>query len=763
MTARIILFLIVCTLFNPNNIYAQKSEGGFPIEGTNTLKSAKEVPVITMPKADFKADIGRKPLCGNIFAHKFPTNINIKKQGVLTNAGDYNIWRLGIKSAHAYSLNLILEDFKVPEGARLFLYSPGKEQIKGAYTEANNTPYNFAISPIDGDEIVVDYEEPINADFKANIIIKSVNHDFKGLKSMTGYGTAGKCHLEAAHDTVHLNNKCSSVKLMIDGDNLCSGNLINNTNQDANPYIITSSHCYWITENKYVNGKLVENNYIDTNMVHTTIALFNYESPSEEWDIEGTKEMSLSGAKTIATRRTRDMILIKLNDIPPVDFRPYYAGWNREPIIFGPVYFFHHPLGDVKKFSRDESSPSTRSWDNTDFFAKNSHWRIYRWDEGWSEQGSSGGALFDAGDHIVGCLTGGNAYSSCETPGDDYFWQLCKVWNDSTYKKSLGYWLDPTGSGVYTLDGHQPYKNPCRRITHRTHNEKPSEQTQESDNTNYIVGSNAKGITEFAEKFTIDQEGTLYGVYFFPAVGYYNYKQPVYLRIYAGNDKPDSLVYEQKIRIQNKQYNVYSGEFTTEDSRVWGEKENYIRLTTPLKIDSSFFVSFTVPSGTTSPFALYYSEAKEDEQQNTAFFLNSSNEWQPFTEHPSLNAPTSLMVDVVLRDGWDNIDSLNPETPDAPSAPIEPNCPSEIEFYPTLTSGELTIGIPKGDVLNSIQVVDMSGRTLLLHDNLYRKAYYNFDVSNICMQNNVYNVIATFKYANSKTFRFIKWKTNSTK
>lgn len=757
MKARVLLFLITCTLFQPTNLFCQRSAGGFPTElPKSQLKSASSIPVITMPKADFSADTVRRPYCGNVFAHKFKVDINLKKEGQHTQTDKSNIWRLAIKSEKANSLNLILKDFKVPEGARLFLYSTNQEQIKGAYTNINNTPYNFAISPIDGEEIIVDYEEPVNAEFKADLVIKSVNHDFKNLKTLPSFGVIEPCHIEAATDTIHLTRR-SSCELIIDGLIYCSGNLINNTNNDANPYVITSSHCYWVTDNK---GKEM----LDTNIVHTTIAFFNYESPNAEWPIAGTKEMSLSGARAIATRKTKDMMLIQLDEIPPVDYRPYYAGWNREAFILGPVYSFSHPQGNVKKISTDAATPSSATFHTKDdLFFKDSHWRIYRWDTGMTEMGSSGAALFDREDRILGCLTGGDTYANCNKPGEDYFWQLRKVWNDSTYKKNLGLWLDPTGSGVTTLDGMEPYKNPCRRVTHRKYNETPAVPSIEN-NKYYAAGTNSEGMIEFAEKYDLNSESTLYGVYFFPIVGTYNSQKPIYMRIYKGKDKPETLVYEQKVRIQTKQYNSNSDKMITQDTRIWEGVENYLRLNTPLKLDTTFYVSFTLPAGTASPFALYYSEPKENKKSNTAFFLDAAKQWQPFTAHPTLKSPRSLMVDVVIRDGWDNDDDINPELPEEPIDPRDTvDYTDEIVFYPTITNGELNIGLPKGEILESVQVVDMLGRTLFLQDNLNVYSHHLFDVSNVCMQNNVYNVIAKFKYAKKKTFRFLKWKTSPAK
>lgn len=739
----------LASLLLPITATAQTSKGGFPIETNgNGLKSAVVIPTITMPKADFSQDKKNAPRCGNRFAHKFKVDINVKEQGVKTEGDGYNIWRLAIASDSARSLNLIFNSFEVPEGARLFLYSPDKEQMLGAYTNSNNTPFNFAISPIDGDKLIVDYEEPQAATNKATLTIKSVNHDYRGLKTLDGYGTSELCETEAATDTIHLGRQ-SACLLLINGESACSGNLINNTKGDSNPYIVTAGHCFWNTD-EYGNQTL------DTTKAQTTIAFFNYESPSEAWPIEGSAEMSISGGHTVASRYRNDMLLIRMNEVPPVDYRTYQAGWSREETVEAPLYDFHFPDSDVKKISLEKDNPSTQWF--SDPFVRTAHWRLYRWDQGMTEEGSSGSGLFDKYDHLVGGLTGGNTSESCEQPGDDYFWKYYLVWDDNSDEhQNLGLWLDPLQSGVTTLDGEWTYNNPCKRITHRSYNEVPA--VPSTANYNFAVGTNNLGITEVAEKFALDTNSTLYGVYFFPIMG--NSSKPVYVRIYSGDSVPEELLYEQQIKIQNAYYNTMTGKFGNETINTWSGKENYIHLDSAVEVGKHFFVAYSVPTkgmGNNGVFALYYSEAKKDSSQNTAFYKDSDKQWQPYTNHPTLAAPTSIMTDVVVRDGWDLKDSLNPELPEIPVDPKDTTSyPDSYQFYPAFTYGELNFGMPKGEELHSIQIVDMNGHTLYKKDGLTEFAHYKMDVSDFCLEKNTYIVIAKYKYA-EKTFRFVKWR-----
>ena len=72
------------------------------------------------------------------------------------------------------------------------------------------------------------------------------------------------------------------------------------------------------------------------------------------------------------------------------------------------------------------------------------------WDIGVTEQGSSGGALFDQDGRIYGQLAGGNAACSGtnDNGGFDIYGRFATSWNDN----NLGQWLDPTSTGATTLN-----------------------------------------------------------------------------------------------------------------------------------------------------------------------------------------------------------------------------------------------------------------------------------------------------------------------
>ena len=86
----------------------------------------------------------------NRFAYKFITDFTPENAGVTyTLADGTRVWRLGIRSAGAVSLNLLFTEYELPEGASLFIYDPEQKQVKGSFTSQNNSERRILpVSPV---------------------------------------------------------------------------------------------------------------------------------------------------------------------------------------------------------------------------------------------------------------------------------------------------------------------------------------------------------------------------------------------------------------------------------------------------------------------------------------------------------------------------------------------------------------------------------------------------------------------------------------
>ena len=191
---------------------------------------------------------------------------------------------------------------------------------------------------------------------------------------------------------------------------ICTGTLLNNNNTPKRFLFWTAAHCiqsrkeaasletYWFYQHATCNGNNIDDSAISLN----------------------------GGAKLLYTNPQRDTTLLELNKAPPMG--AFYAGWSNQPLtrLGTPVIGFHHPVGDVKKYSAGKLIETNVSVNNRQpYFA-------ITWLEGVTEEGSSGSGLFTlspTGDYqLRGGLYGGT--SSCTAEGSpDYYSRFSDVFD----------------------------------------------------------------------------------------------------------------------------------------------------------------------------------------------------------------------------------------------------------------------------------------------------------------------------------------------
>jgi lysyl endopeptidase len=555
----------------------QMSYGGIPASFSVLKKGVYPVPVIDMEPVDndkllVNENPGSNSLKSLHFAKSFDVDLSPGLSGRWEVKGDMKIWRLGVRSKGAWSLNLIFDKMVIPQGASLFIYSCDHSKVLGAFTSDNEQSSRyFATYPIAGDEIVVEYNEPVASDFPGELHISSVNHDYKNVFGTRPLGESGLCNMDVycTEAAPYLTVKQSVVYLIISGRELCTGTLINNTKKDKTPYLLTAGHCIESAAD-----------------AQKTVFCFNYESPlcgNGASSLNGYTDQTLTGAVLKARSDSLDFSLVQLETSPPAEYKPYYAGWNRSVIIPSSTASIHHPKGDVKKLCKDNDPPTIGSY-NSDF-KSNSFWIIGKWEIGTTETGSSGCPLFNQNNLYIGSLTGGTA--TCSTPTNDLFAMFTKQWDFyKTKEKQLKFWLDPDATGASEVAGLNPFDNnsSCSLFTNSLAGEKFSLQNAGNLTGGYKSGHNSLNISGYAERFSKTEQTLLSSVS-------------------IGVAKVSSNVFNQQSKIVLKVYDedVQSGlpgnEIVTMDlpfGLLSEDKMNYIQLVNPVVIRNHYFIGFNI-------------------------------------------------------------------------------------------------------------------------------------------------------------------------
>lgn len=620
---------LVCGLWLliPFSVLAQISERGTPVR-INKLKSAISVSdLVILPEINnaemrsrTKRDSGNQ-IKSLHFAHPFSVSLSPKNSGKWYSDVDLNVWQLRVLSSGAYSLNFILEQFNLPENARLYLINEKTGEIKGAYTSLNNSEKRIlAIEPIAGDEILIQYEEPVNVTFPGEFKLVQISHDFVGVTAAGPHrplGISGSCNVNINCDLANGTEEIRDAvcRIIIEGTELCTGTFLNNTSFDGIPYLITAYHCI-STEKK----------------AQSSVFLFNYESPYCT-SIDGDVSRSLSGSSIKASFDSLDFSLVRLNVLPPYSYRPYLAGWNRKNTAPLNTISIHHPLGDIKKIAVDKDMAVTNKFSSN--YLLKGFWNVLRWDLGVTEQGSSGGPLFDQNRQLIGTLTGGAA--TCTMPTNDYFEKFALAWDyrkEST--KQLKFWLDPSNTNTEKLQGMYMYPKPnlCTAVTNIKDNEThvASQISTGLTKKGYWTGSNLAGYTEFAEQYTFAKSCEIQGV----TLGVAKVKiNPLFANsyinvlVYEGNTKPENLVYSEK-------YNIKS---------FWIDGMNYLPFKTPVKTSGNFFVAYNLSELNSGDTLAIYMANRKTEQNS--FFLKNQSGWLSYNSQNLNGYGTALLTELV--------------------------------------------------------------------------------------------------------------------
>lgn len=634
----------------------QISNGGKPLPYLS-VRSATYDLFEEMPPFDIEAEkridsLAQNRLRGGFrFAYKFITDFTPANSGQMFTLSDgTKVWRLGIRSANAYSINVLFTEYELPEGAKLFLYTPDQSQVLGSFNHLNNSEFGLLpVSPIRGEEVIIEYQEPAGVDFSGRIKIGEVNHAYRDLRGTEPMDTRSEYScmppVVCSTDTTDKYNEIvrSVVLLIIDGTILCSGTLINNTSNDKTPYLLTASHC--------LNGQFSHPNPDYAKVASTIVSFFNYETPFCDPVLRGAEELSMASARFYAANEQTDMALLGLMDIPPVYYRPYYAGWNIVPTPSGSYTNIHHPRGSVKRIN---SSPTIQLGSNKDMpgFNKNSFWHINKWDTGSTAGGSSGSPLLDNENRVIGALTGGQ--SNCNVPENDLFYALHTSWTaGKTDSTNLKPWLDPKGTGVSVCAGLDPYESDqalkLSNIQTSGNRELSEVALLPLPETGHQFGVNSLQTTEYAEYYTLDGDATLFGAYFVTPPIQNNNKLSVEVNVYnsSGNNSPGSILYTTTFQPTYTNKQITNDDFQETPKPLNRAQESFIKFDTPVTVSEHFFIGYKITASDKDSFAVY-SLPSNSTIKNTAW-VKYQNKWIENTKHPAKAFASSLFISPVIQ------------------------------------------------------------------------------------------------------------------
>jgi hypothetical protein len=389
---------------------------------------------------------------------QIPLDLNMERGGLWTtlpNGG--KIWRTTIQSYGAINLSVNFNDFYLPSGSRLQLYNQDRTDVTRAFDNSQNR-INGQLGTwfVKGDILWIEYYQPPQTQERPRLQINNVIHGYRMgsvialVDGMRGINDSGECNydvncpigtdFDAKKDLV----KKAVALLNLGNGYLCSAALVNNTQNDKTPYLLTANHCL---ENSSPALWSIRFNWVSPTPVCGT--------GEDSGDLQ--TNFTISGAELKANNSKSDFALVRLFEKIPESWDVAFAGWDNsdtDPLFEVGI---HHPNGDIMKICRDDSGATKVDANGTQVWliGGGSHGSGNGWEIGTTESGSSGSPLFNENGRIIGQLYAGqSACNGLENNKDyDIYGRFGVSWNrGNTPESRLMEWLDPINTGQTTVE-----------------------------------------------------------------------------------------------------------------------------------------------------------------------------------------------------------------------------------------------------------------------------------------------------------------------
>jgi hypothetical protein len=277
---------------------------------------------------------------------------------------------------------------------------------------------------IDGERAAIEIEAQADAPLAgvrleivrvSHLVVAASSSRAEEAKLLSDIGDSGPCNIDVKcvipQDALTAAAAAGVGKLVFTvpsgGTARCTGTLLNDLATTFTPYVFAANHCF-------------QSAYEAFNL---SVWWF-FDATECGGSTPGSYVVQTGGAMLLGRSQDWDWALLRLNATPPggVSFR----GWDGATVASGStVEIFHHPSGDLKKWSQGTTFPQVPVNFGTAAGGAGLFTRVV-WTNGTTEGGSSGGALtvYTGTDLPVrGGLLGGDALCSNPT-GSDYFSQF---------------------------------------------------------------------------------------------------------------------------------------------------------------------------------------------------------------------------------------------------------------------------------------------------------------------------------------------------
>lgn len=350
--------------------------------------------------------------------------------------GDNMVWKRRVVSKNSVSLNFGFEQFRLPQGAKLEIYSSDFSEVIRPFTAADNNNAEQLWTPvIMSDDVMIEVTVPANKMDELKLELTSINQGFRTFTQKTE--KSGSCNVDVVcSEGNDWRDEINSVAVIsTGGSTFCTGFMVNNTSEDKTPYFMTANHCR-------VNN---------SRAAASLVTYWNYQASTCGGARNGRQAQFNTGAEFLAANAASDFAIVKLNQAPNPEWEVTYAGWDRSGENAEMAVAIHHPATDEKAISFENDPTTATLYLKEEEVENATHVRVTDWDVGTTEPGSSGSPLFNQDHRVIGQLHGG--YASCSSQTSDWYGRIFVSWEGGgTPSTRLKDHLDSAGLGAMFVD-----------------------------------------------------------------------------------------------------------------------------------------------------------------------------------------------------------------------------------------------------------------------------------------------------------------------
>ena len=385
------------------------------------------VPMITLDAMDHGALMAEDQATVQPAPFRFGVERGVKislNDGQWMDVAGGRLWRIGIDAIGSLNSRIHVSGLNLPAGQELAITCPDLEQkmigiLEGTGDFGTGEAYG-PFSPTSRGHI--EWFIPTGQSVK-ELPFDAVGYSYGYIPVFSEISNGGTCSLNPACYAAWLNESNAAAKLTFSvsgGSYLCSGQLVATTAADETPYIATANHCISTTAS-----------------ANSCQLIFFYRSPCTGTNSAGTL---VAGTDLASTYLASDCTLLLAKGALPAGC--YWDGWsNANPAVNSACTGIHHPSGTPQAISFGVKNAAAFNCGSP-----TGNWNSLSWNQGITEGGSSGSAIFTDSNHkLFGVLTCGG--SGCtNTAADDGYgrWDLAVNTASSNFATLLAAGSDDT-------------------------------------------------------------------------------------------------------------------------------------------------------------------------------------------------------------------------------------------------------------------------------------------------------------------------------